>query len=166
MGQVEEFVAQHKAWGGGVLAPVLVVAHRCGIATELGERFAVRSTVVNRGGQPVRGAIAHLNVLSLRPGLYVDPEDWSSERTRYLGTIPAGGSRSVTWRLQAVAPGRLGVYVAVLSDGRGAPVTAPVVEVAVTERRKLNAGGVVPVALGVPGLLALLAVGAALRRHH
>jgi hypothetical protein len=141
-------------------AAVTVSVDRTRIATELGERFAFRATVANRGAAPAGGLIAHLNVLSLRPGLYVDPEDWSSDRTQYLGTIPPGGSRTLTWRLQAVAPGALGVYVAVLRERATAepPVTAPAVHVAVAERRTLNAGGIVPVAIGIPALLGLLAL--------
>ena len=71
--------------------------------------------------------IAHLNVLSLRSGVYIDPEDWSSNRTRYLPPIPAGGSLTLTWRLQAVNAGSIGVYVAVLPQSVAAkpPTTSP-----------------------------------------
>ena len=58
--------------------------------------------------------MAHLNVLDLRGDVYVDPEDWSTARTKYLDPIPAGGSTSVTWGGQAVNSGRIGLYVAVL----------------------------------------------------
>jgi hypothetical protein len=145
-------------------AAVSVTVDRTRIATDLGARFAFRSTIANRGTTAARGLIAHLNVLSLRPGVYVDPEDWSEERTQYLGTIPAGGSRTVTWRLQAVTAGSLGVYVAVLTDRDGSPVTAPAINVAITEHRTLNAGGIVPVALGIPFLLGMLALVVGLRR--
>jgi hypothetical protein len=43
------------------------------ITTELGRTFVVRSTIVNRAATPTPPLIAHLGVLSLRPGLYVDP---------------------------------------------------------------------------------------------
>ncbi len=66
-------------------------------------------------------------MLSLRDGVYVDPEDWSSRRTRYLATIPTGGSTTITWKMQAVNAGRFGVYVAVLSRTGASrpPTTSP-----------------------------------------
>ncbi len=145
---------------------IAVSVDRTRISAGLGDHFGFRATVVNRGTAPAAGLIAHLNVLSLRPGLYVDPEDWSPDRTKYLGTLPPGGSRTLTWRLQAVAPGRLGIYVAVLTEraAGAAPLTAPAVHVAIAQRRTLNAGGIVPVALGVPALLGALALAAGLRR--
>lgn len=129
------------------------------VATRLGHSFVIHSTIGNRGPTTATGLIAHLNVLSLGRGLYVDPEDWSSHRTRYLPPLPAGRSQTLTWKLAAVNAGDLGVYVAVLGrDGRAAePVTGPLVHVVIADRRTLDAGGILPLALGVPALLALLA---------
>jgi hypothetical protein len=158
-----------------VLIVLLVLAPAAGaavsidhtrISTKLGRKFVFHSTITNQGKAPLRDAIAHLNVLSLRTGVYVDPEDWSSNRTRYLGTIPPGASRTIAWKMQAVNAGTFGVYVASLS-GKGkaaAPVTSPTLTLSVTERKTLNSGGIVPLALGIPSLLALLALGIRFRR--
>jgi hypothetical protein len=140
---------------------VSVTVDRTRISTQLGAKFVFRSTVTNRGATVARGLIAHLNILSLRPGLYVDPEDWSSDRTKYLDPLPPGGSTTLAWTVQAVNTGDLGIYVAVLpeSAAAGPPATGPAIEVSVAGRRTLNAGGVVPLALGIPGFLALLTLG-------
>jgi len=143
---------------GAHAAPRTTVSvDRTAVATKLGHTFVVRSTITNHGTTPARGLVAHLNVLSLGPGLYVDPEDWSSHRTRYLAPIPAGGSTTLKWKLAAVNAGDLGVYIAVLPrDGRAvAPTTGPLVHVTIADRRTLNAGGILPLALGIPALLAL-----------
>jgi hypothetical protein len=135
------------------------------ISTQLGRKFVLRSTVTNRGARPIGGLIAHLNVLSLRDGVYVDPEDWSSHRTSYLGTIAPGASRTTTWRLEAVNAGRFGVYVAIVDRSAArAPTTARTTRIVVAQRRTLNSGGILPLALGVPALVALLALGLRLRR--
>lgn len=148
-------------------ASVSVTVDRIGVATGLGKRFAFRSTVVNTGPGEARGLVAHLNVASLRPGVYVDPEDWSTSRTRYLDPIPAGGTATVRWSLQAVNAGSFAVYVAVLpADAGGRPPTVGrTVRVTVAERRTLDAGGILPLALGVPVVLGLAAGGLALRRR-
>src|SRR6187401_2192323 len=86
-------------------ADVVVSVDRPATTTELGRRFVLRSTISNRGTAAATGLIAHLNVLSLRRGVYVEPEDWSSDRTRYLAPIGAGRSIALTWNLQAVNAG-------------------------------------------------------------
>jgi hypothetical protein len=144
---------------------ISVTIDREQISTQLGERFVFRSTITNRGSSAAHGLIAHLNVLSLRPGVYVDPEDWSSQRTIYFGTIPPGGSSTTTWRMQAVNAGSFGIYVAVLPESGRArpPSTGPTVRLRVSERKTLNSGGILPLALGIPGLLGVVTL--ALRLH-
>lgn len=143
-----------------------VTADRTQISTRLGHKFAFRTTIANTGAAPVRGLIAHLNVLSFDSSVYVDPEDWSSHRTDYLAPVPAGGSRTVTWRMQAVNAGRFAAYVAVLPrSGPKPPVTGPTIDVTVAKRTTLNPHGVVPLALGVPALLGLLMLGVRMRRR-
>lgn len=140
------------------------------VATGLGERFSFRTTITNGGATTSPSLIAHLNILSLRDGTYVDPEDWSSDRTRYLGPLPAGGLRTITWNIHAVNTGRLAAYVTVLpSDNPDSPpTTGTVVRFEVSERDTLNAGGILPLALAVPAALGLLAGATHLarRRRH
>ena len=143
-----------------------VSVDRALVSTQLGHKFEFRSTISNHRSTAASGLIAHLNVLSLRDGVYVDPEDWSSHRTRYLAPIPAGGSTTLTWRLNAVNAGRLGVYVAVLpqSGAPTPPTTGATVRVEIADRKTLNSGGILPLALGIPALLALATLGLRLRR--
>ena len=145
---------------------VSATVDRVQIVKRLGDKFVFTSTVTNRGAGAARGLIAHLNILSLKTGVYVDPEDWSANRTRYLGPIPAGGSTTITWRMRAVNAGTFGIYVAVLPDSGAAspPTTAPTIRLTVTSRRSLNSGGILPLALGIPAFLGLLALGFRFKR--
>lgn len=154
---------------GAVLPPsahaaVTVTTKPTGIDTRLGNRVTVTSTVVNDGPR-ASGLIAHLNVLSLAPGVYVDPEDWSSHRTRYLPAIPAQGQVTLTWPISAVNAGSIGVYVIVLRPDGSAPATSRIVRIAIADRMTLDGGGILPLALGVPAVLALLAIALRLRRR-
>jgi hypothetical protein len=146
---------------------VSVSVDRKTITTKLGHKFVIHSTITNGSSTSIRGLIAHLNVLSLDGQFYVDPEDWSSHRTRYLQPIAAGGSVRISWRLNAVNAGHLGVYVAVLprSGAAAAPVTAPIVSVNIADRRTLDSGGILPLALGLPALLGTLTLGVRLVRR-
>ena len=138
-------------------------SHRC---RQLSPIRWFRSTITNDGPATVNGLIAHLNVLSLRSGVYVDPEDWSSQRTRYLDPLPAGASTTITWHVHTVNGGILGLYVAVLPEsGVGLPpATSPTIRLTVAQKKTLNSGGILPLARGIPGLLGLLGLGVRLRR--
>jgi hypothetical protein len=129
--------------------------------------FSVRSRIANSGGSGASGLIAHVNVLSLRADVYLDPEDWSSQRTRYLPTIPAGGSVTITWRMQAVNAGSTAVFIAVLPQNGEprSPATSPTVHVSIARRTTLNSGGILPLALGIPALLAAVSFGLRRRRR-
>lgn len=155
--------ATAAARGADGSSSLSVTVDRSQIATKLGQKFVFRSTITNSGSTAVGGLIAHLNVLSFRGNVYVDPEDWSSNRVRYLAPIPAGGSTTITWHMEAVNAGSFAVYVTVLSHEL-APTAGPTVTVAITQRRTLNSGGILPLALGIPALLGLITLGLRLRR--
>ena len=130
-----------------------------------GEKVSFESTVRNTGDRPLPELIAHLNILSSDPDVYVDPEDWSSERTVELPRLRPGGTRSLSWDLQAVNAGRFAVYVVVLpkdpaAAGKTPLVVSPPMQVDVAGRRTLNVGGALPVVVATPVLLGLLAVNA------
>lgn len=146
---------------------LVVTVDRSHAVLQLGRTLAFGSTITNRGPRPLQDPIAHLNVLSLLRGVYVDPEDWSTARTRYLGTLAPGASVRVSWRVQAVDAGRFALYVAALPrDVSGtAPTTGPAIVVAVPERQTLDAGGIAPLAIGIPAALGLATVGLRLRRR-
>jgi hypothetical protein len=144
-----------------------VASDRAAVVTKLGRKFVVHSRIENRGSAVAADLVAHLNVVDLSGHTYVDPEDWSSQRTRYLAPIPPGGSTTLTWRLNAVNAGTIGIYIAVLPRS-GAPVrptTGPTVRVSIKERRSLNSAGILPLALGIPGFLGALALGVKLKRR-
>ena len=132
------------------------------VTTSIGEDFRFRSTIVNPGPAPATGLIAHLDVVSRDPDVYVDPEDWSSERTRYLPSIPAGGSVEIPWTVKAVNSGRFAVYVVTVGAGR--PTAGPALDVRVAQRTTIDTGGVLPLAIGVPALLGVALLGLRLRR--
>lgn len=160
-------LAVPAAHAGERPASVEVTVDRSAISRGLGEKFAFTSTITNPGPTAATGLIAHLNVLSLRPGVYVDPEDWAGQRTRYLPPIPAGGSTTITWNMQAVNAGTFGIYVAVLREpvAESPPTTGPTIELTVAKRETLNASGILPLALGMPMFLGVLTLGLRLRRR-
>jgi hypothetical protein len=155
-------------------APVEVLAEPPSISATLGDEFSIETTVTN----PVEAAsgplLAHLNVASLDDRAYVDPEDWSADRSQELSLAP-GESRTLSWDIQAVNSGRFAAYVVVLptgaptsggSSGPPAPETlavSPQVTLEVATRSTLNAGGALKVVLAMPLLLGITALATRLR---
>jgi hypothetical protein len=152
--------APANAAPGGV--GVRLDRHRADLS--LGDTFHFSSTLTNTGARATPDLVAHLNIVGLDPGIYVDPEDWSSRRTRYLGPLGRGHSATLRWSVKAVTGGSLAVYVVVLErrpDGSVAPAPiAPArpVAVHVTERRTLDSGGILPLVLGVPAIVGAIGI--------
>ena len=146
---------------------VTVRVDRERVGTELGGKFDFRTTIANHSSAKTPALVAHLNVLSLRDGVYVDPEDWSSKRTWYLGSVRAGESKTIVWKLQAVNAGSFAAYVAVLPerDPQKPPLTGRTVVVSVADRRTINSGGILPLVLGIPCAIGLLATGVRMKRR-
>jgi hypothetical protein len=144
-----------------------VTLDRTVVSTTIGQRFGFASTVRNDGDRPVPAVIAHLNVLSLDPDVYVDPEDWSTSRTAYAGTLAPHATARLAWNVQAVNTGRFVLYVAVTAERGAAHVTgSDTLRLAVAEQRTLDAAGMVPLAAAMPaGVLLLIGLVARRRRR-
>lgn len=133
------------------------------VSTRLGDSFSFTSKITNTGTEQRSGLVAHLNVVGLSSGIYVDPEDWSEERTKNIAALPPGESAEVSWSVKAVTGGEAAIYVVVLpsSDPAGSPESlaiSPALDVRIAETKDLNSGGVLPLALGVPAFLGLAAL--------
>jgi ABC-2 type transport system permease protein len=144
---------------------VAVSLDRSAVPARLGEDIHVVSTIANTSTVPLRGLVAHLDVVSRAPGVTVDPEDWSSERTRYLPPLPAGRTARVRWTVATVNAGRFAVYVVALGPGVPRPATSPALDLRIAEHRALDPGGALPLILGVPALLAAALAGTRRRRQ-
>jgi hypothetical protein len=139
---------------------------RMHVFTSIGKKFTFTTTVRNDGDQTLSGLVAHLNVLSSDPGVYVDPEDWSSHRTRYLAPIPAHSATKISWAVTAVNGGSITIFVAILPrHGSGSIAVSEPLRVQIAKHRTLNSGGVLPLALGLPALLGLSLLGTRVRRR-
>jgi hypothetical protein len=161
-------MAAAAAIDGAAQGQVTVTWDQAHVTTRVGDRFIVRSRIVNSAAGSTGVMLAHLNVASLTSDVYVDPEDWSSARTQALEPLAAGSAQSLTWPIQAVNVGSFDVYVVLLPDGPGSAGKGPLwvsppVHVEVAGRQTLSAGGALPVVLGVPVLIGLAAGTARLR---
>jgi hypothetical protein len=146
---------------------VEVVADPPVVSTVLGDHFEITSEVKNTGSAPTGEILAHLNVASIEGTVYVDPEDWSPNRSQQLSLQP-GESKELTWEIQAVNPGHFAAYVVVVPFGSSVAGNedlkiSQLVNVDVAPRTTLSAGGALPVVVAVPLLVGLVAAAALFR---
>ena len=142
-------------------APVDVSLSRQEVSTRLGESFAFTSRIENRGTTNLDGLVAHLNVVGLSSGIYVDPEDWSEERTKNVPALGPGESTELDWDVTAVTGGEAAIYVVALrgeEPGREELSVSPAMDVRIAESKDLNTDGVLPLTLAVPAVIAVAAV--------
>lgn len=132
-----------------------------------GETVSFVSTVRNAGGTEIRGLVAHLNILTTDPDVYVDPEDWSPRRTQYLESLAPGDTADVSWNVQAVTSGPLVLFVSVTSLTGDRVVSSGPLRMAVHGQRVVDATQVLPIVMWTPAAVLIL-LGATLvrRRRH
>lgn len=132
-----------------------------------GEKLTLESTIRNDGSSPLEGYVAHLNILTTDESVYVDPEDWSPERTQYLESLAPGESVTLDWSVQAVTSGPLILFVSVTSPDSDAVSSSGPLNLTVEGQRVVDAAGVLPLVAWTPaGVLALLVAALARRRRH
>jgi hypothetical protein len=140
------------------------------VSTLTGDTFTLTSEVTNSGSKATPPLIANLDFVALDQGTYIDPEDWSPQRTLVVDPIAAGSSATQSWTIKPVLAGNVAAYVVILPSSptlatSGPLVSSPAIYLHVEEHRALNPGGVLPVVLAVPGVLAFAFAGLRVARR-
>ena len=133
------------------------------VSAVTGDTFTFTSEIRNSGSEATPALIANLDFVAIDGGTYVDPEDWSAERTLPVAPIAADSTARLTWTVKTVLEGDVAAYVVVLPAPPTLAADSPLavssaIQMHVEEHRALNPGGVLPTVLGVP-LAVLLAFG-------
>jgi hypothetical protein len=108
--------------------------------------------------------IVAMNIINLEgDGDPVDPEDWSPERTQYIDALAQGGSVDLDWTVTPILEGDYMVYMVIVPEpgqpgATSQPISSSGIHLTVEQFTALNPGGVLPVAIGIPLLLALVVV--------
>lgn len=93
----------------------------------------------------------------------VNPEDWLPQRTQYMDSLVAGQSATQHWIINTILDGNYMVYMVLIprperQEATTQPVATSGIHLTVTPFTRLNPGGVLPYAIGIPLLVVIATV--------
>jgi len=162
------------AWFGGPLAasaasfPALAETPAVEVEVDMdtavmnvGDEIEFTTTVTNADDVETPGMVVAMNIINLRKGDPVDPEDWSPERTQYQEDLGPGESATHSWRVNAITAGNYMVYLVFLPapdspETTSQPIASSAIHLTVTPYTSLNPGGVLPYSIGTPVVAGLI----------
>jgi ABC-2 type transport system permease protein len=137
-----------------------------------GDKFVFNTLVTYTGMAPSAPMVVAMNIVNLnKNGNVVDPEDWSPRRTQSIEPVTPDQSVALTWTVHAILDGDYMVYMVVIPQPEGTevssqPVAGSGLHLTVTPYARINPGGVLPLAIGMPiGLTLCMSVLRWLRRR-
>lgn len=124
---------------------------------QMGDRLTFHSEIRNTGDAPVDGVIAWLGLVRVDKGQEqpVGLEDWSAEKAVTEDVLPPGGTIETDWPMRLIAEGHYRVVVSAASRGGPNLASSPFADFTVRPKPVVESRRVLPVAIGVPVLLAL-----------
>ncbi|HXS70697.1 MAG TPA: ABC transporter permease subunit [Patescibacteria group bacterium] len=134
----------------------------------VGDEVEFTTTVTNADAVATPPMVVAMNIINLGKSDPVDPEDWSPQRTQSVDPLQPGESAEQSWSVEAVLDGNYMVYLtAIVKPGTPEqttlPITSPGIHLTVAAFQDTNPSGVLPVAIGMP--IALIVVAFLLRRY-
>lgn len=125
---------------------------------QMGDHLSFRSTIRNDGTTPVDGVIAWLSLVQTDKGKEqpIDLEDWSAHKAVTVPTLAPGQSIQTDWPMRLIQAGNYRVVISAVSRGSTGLTASPFADFAVREKPVVESTRVLPIAFGLPALLALL----------
>jgi ABC-2 type transport system permease protein len=148
--------------------PISITTDMEAAALKTGDEIEFTTVVTNEGTTPTPELTVAMNIINLGKSDPVDPEDWSPERTQAIEPLEPGESAELDWSVEAILDGDYMVYMTAIAkpgtpDETTLPVTGPGIHLTVAAFQSTNPAGVLPVAIGMP--LILIVVALVLRRY-
>jgi hypothetical protein len=118
-----------------------------------GDFVMVSGTIKNNGTAPLNNITTYLSMADNDTKLPVDLEDWSAEKGQYIGTIDAGQTLPLNWKIHFVKAGTYSLIIVAEIAGNENPQVSSITQFQVNPKINLNPANVLPVALGTPIVL-------------
>ncbi|HYL88570.1 MAG TPA: hypothetical protein VEU32_07360 [Burkholderiales bacterium] len=127
---------------------------------KMGDNLKFESVIANTDAASARGLVAWISLIQVDPGHEqpVDLEDWSAHKALAQGELAPGAKLSVEWPMRLIQAGDYRVVISAVQRGASRPVTSPLVDFHVERKAVVESQRILPVAFGMPALLAALAL--------
>jgi hypothetical protein len=130
-----------------------------------GDYVKVAAQIQNVSSSPISDITTYLSLADEETKLPVDLEDWSAEKGLFIGTIDAGQTLPLEWKIHFVKPGGYSLIIIAETAGDSIPQVSSIVHFAVAAKHNLNPGQVLPVALCTPVVLLIIMILATYKRN-
>lgn len=149
------FVMSSSAWAAPIHVDLTAAPSNPG-SPRMGDNLSFHTVIRNDGDAPVGGVIAWISLVQIDEGKEqpVDLEDWSAHKAITAAGLAPGKTMETDWPIRLIQPGTYRVVVSTVTRD-GANLTAsPFADFTVRQKPVVESQRVLPVALGIPLLLA------------
>jgi hypothetical protein len=129
-----------------------------------GDYVTVQGEIQNTASTSLSDVTTYLSLVDTGTKLPVDLEDWSAEKGLYIGSIDAGQTLPLSWKIHFVKAGTYSLIVVAEAGNNELAQVSTITHFNVAPKKNLNPGQVLPVALGTPIVLLFLLFAISYRR--
>lgn len=124
---------------------------------QMGDNLSFHTIIRNDGSAPVDGMIAWINLLQIDSSNEqpVDLEDWSAHKAITAASLPPSQMIESDWPIRLIQAGDYRVFVSVVSREGQTLTVSPFADFSVRRKAVVESARILPVALGLPALIAL-----------
>lgn len=123
---------------------------------QMGDHLQFHSVIRNDGQAPATGIVAWISLVQTDKGREqpMDLEDWSAHKAVVIQRLMPGQTLDSAWNMRLIQSGSYRVVISAMARNGATLASSPFVDFAVRQKPVVESGRVLPVALGVPLLLA------------
>jgi hypothetical protein len=123
---------------------------------QMGDNLSFHTVISNDGVAPIGGVIAWISLVQIDEGKEqpVDLEDWSAHKAITAARLAPGKSMETDWPMRLIQAGTYRVVVSAVTRDSANLTASPFVDFTVRQKPVVESQRVLPVALGIPLLLA------------
>lgn len=154
------------AWATAPVQITLTPDSQNPVQPQMGDWLKFHSVVKNTGNQSISGLVVWISLVQVDPGKEqpVDLEDWSAHKAEVRSALAPGEEFNVNWPMRLIQAGDYRVVISAAERTGSTLLASPFADFHVKRKPTVESKRILPVALGMPLLLAAF-VGWRLRRR-
>lgn len=123
---------------------------------QMGDLPVFKGKVTNQGANVLKSLVVYLSLVSLQPGREhpVDLEDWSAQKAIRIDHLAPGQTMTREWKMRLIKSGPFGAALTIVNPASDQPQISPLALFDINPKPTVLAGRILPVAVGIPLLLA------------